>query len=82
MVRYLFYTIGDLTYQSPLVTRFQGAQKSSNSEPLIERSSEMKATAFYFEMTSWFDTENLLCFLFSMFYILWHYVQRVVCRVA
>ena len=23
MVRYLFYTIGDLTYQSPLVQRFQ-----------------------------------------------------------
>jgi hypothetical protein len=52
------------------MTRFQGAQKSSNSEPLKGRSNEMKAKAFYFKMTSWFDTEHLVGCVFSMFYIL------------
>ena len=63
------------------ITRFQEVQKSSNSEPLKGRSNEMKATAFNFKMTGWFDTEHLVCCVISVFYILWHYVQRVMWHV-
>jgi hypothetical protein len=49
------------------ITKFQEVQKSSNSELLKGRSNEMKATAYNFKMTSWFDTEHFVCCVFPCF---------------